>query len=270
IGKRIQAFWQAVIFWLGSYVILKYLIFPPIPGHLFLNYMGLITLVIFLYISSQDQLWEEFKDPIIATLSAKSPIYSKIRLGFFFTIPIITWIAVTDVMVPRFTAPIELRNPHPAPPHEFFIHGKKLAYGIKSPFRVDEKGKYDERVEDRYSMANPFDDKGIPYVRYLKEGGEIYFQECHYCHGANLDSKGIFAFAFNPLPANLSDPGSIAQVEESYVLWKVAKGGIGMPSELFPWSSAMPAYKDFISIDDMWKVTEFIYWESGYFPRTWE
>ena len=67
-GKSISAFWQAIYFWMTTVFILRYVIFPQIPEHLFLNYLAVITVAIFLYFSTSNQRWEEFKYPIISTL----------------------------------------------------------------------------------------------------------------------------------------------------------------------------------------------------------
>jgi mono/diheme cytochrome c family protein len=144
-----------------------------------------------------------------------------------------------------------------------------LLQKVKSPFRIDETGNSFEGIEEKYLNANLYEDTEIPYVKFMREGGEIYFQECHFCHGANLNGKGISKYALNPIAADFSDPGTIAQHQENYVFWKVAKGGIGMPRGAFPWAIAMPGYENHISTNDMWKVIEFIYWETGWYPGTW-
>ncbi len=46
----------------------------------------------------------------------------------------------------------------------------------------------------------------------------------------------------NPAPIDLSDPGTIAQLPENYLFWRIKEGGIGLPDESWPWSSAMPPW----------------------------
>jgi len=74
----------------------------------------------------------------------------------------------------------------------------------------------------------------------------------------------------NPLPANFQDNGTIAQLTESFVFWRVAKGGPGLPREGTPWNSAMPAWEDFLTEDEIWSVVLFLYEQTGWKPRTWE
>jgi hypothetical protein len=54
------------------------------------------------------------------------------------------------------------------------------------------------------------------------------------------------------------------------VFWRIAKGGPGLPREGAPWNSAMPAWEDFLSAEDIWAVTLFLYEQAGVTPRTWE
>ncbi len=51
------------------------------------------------------------------------------------------------------------------------------------------------------------------------------------CHGGNFDGKGPAARGFNPPPANFADPTTIAMLQESYLFWRIKKGGVGLPIE---------------------------------------
>ena len=44
-------------------------------------------------------------------------------------------------------------------------------------------------------------------------------------------AKGPAARGFNPPPANFSDPTTIAMLQESYLFWRIKKGGVGLPIE---------------------------------------
>ncbi len=72
------------------------------------------------------------------------------------------------------------------------------------------------------------------------------------------------------LPANFQDNGTIAQLTESFVFWRIAKGGPGLPREGTPWNSAMPAWEEFLTEDEIWSVVLFLYEQTGWKPRTWE
>jgi len=106
--------------------------------------------------------------------------------------------------------------------------------------------------------------------RYIEEGKKVYYQNCFYCHGDNLAGKGHFAQGFNPLPANFVDAGTIAQLQESFVFWRIAKGGPDLPANAQPWNSAMPVWENLLSEEEIWKAILWIYEGAGQHPRTWE
>ena len=125
--------------------------------------------------------------------------------------------------LPSFEEPIELRTVHPAPPATTKVHGKTFVLQVvKNPYRMNNEGKYDQAYTDarivEQSMGrlmkdvndpnyNPWDPNAEGYTKYVREGGEIFFQNCHFCHGDNLNGRGLWAYAFNPIPANFHGRG---------------------------------------------------------------
>ena len=103
-----------------------------------------------------------------------------------------------------------------------------------------------------------------------EEGKRVYYQNCLPCHGDGLDGNGHYAHGFTPRPLPFTGSGTIAQLTESFVFWRVAKGGPGLPREGAPWNSAMPAWEDILTADEIWAVIVFLYEQTGATPRTWE
>jgi len=54
------------------------------------------------------------------------------------------------------------------------------------------------------------------------------------------------------------------------VFWRFAKGEPVLPREATPWNSAMPAWEDFLSEEEIWSAILFLYDQTGWKPRTWE
>ncbi|MDL1891178.1 cytochrome c, partial [Nitrospirales bacterium NOB] len=131
--------------------------------------------------------------------------------------------------------PAENRTIHPAPPGEYT--------GLSNPV--------------------PKTPENIMY------GKGLYASRCAPCHG-NFDGKGFAAAAFTPPPANFKDPTTIAMLQESYLFWRIKKGGIGLPVEGMPWKSAMPRWELEMSDEDIWKVIMGEYDGAGQKPRTWD
>jgi hypothetical protein len=270
-GRGVPMFAQAILAWITSYIVLSVVLYPPIPVSLLYTYMGLITIVLFLLVSSDEDSWTDFKRPILKTLGGVTPVYRGVRTVTFVALPLLIGFGTYDNIRPKFEEPIELRTVHPAPPASVKVHGKSFTLQTaENPFRVDESGEYSQNVQEKHVNDNPFDPNASKYMQYVREGGAIFFQNCHFCHGDNLDGRGMFAFAFNPIPANFADPGTIAQLQETFVFWRVAKGGPGLPREGFPWASAMPPWEQHLTTDEMWKAILFEYWHTGFYPRTWD
>ncbi|HXI10170.1 MAG TPA: cytochrome c, partial [Thermodesulfobacteriota bacterium] len=154
---------------------------------------------------------------------------------------------------PSFEAPVELRATHPAPPSTMRAYGKTFNLAtLENPFR-------------KVAKENPEEFKSL-----VKAGGEVYFKNCFYCHGDKLDSHGHYAQGFNPLPLPFQGKDTIAQLQESFVFWRISTGGPGLPKESTPWISAMPIWKDLLTEEEIWKSILFIYDYSGNVPRSWE
>jgi hypothetical protein len=249
-------FWQAVLAFVLSYVLIKWGIpyipplfgvsSAPVPSSVILQYMLTILLGILLWVSDNERRWKEFKEPIRNLLVL--PERKLARRIMLVALPVLVAFATYDTVRPKVTAPAGLRSVHPANPTAINVHGESLVLeGLENPWR--EEGREDEAYE---------------------LGLEIYYQNCMPCHGDYLDGAGHYAHGYNPLPLPLRGGGTIAQLTESYVFWRIAKGGLGLPREGAPWNSAMPAWEDFLTIDEMWAVTLFLYRQTGISPRTWE
>lgn len=150
---------------------------------------------------------------------------------------------------PSFEAPVELRSVHPAPPSTVKMWNKTF---------------------NLLTLTNPLREDKANFAKNVEEGGVIFYKNCFYCHGDLLDGKGHFFHGFNPMPANFQDVGTIAQLTESFVFWRVGAGGPGLPSEGTPWVSAMPVWNQFLSEEEVWKVIMFLYDYTGRAPRVTE
>jgi len=244
---------------------------------------GTVSLIaVFMWMSSNEDDWRKFKQPIMNVMDGITPFHKILRVAYLVALPFVFWAFSYNSFLPNLDEPIELRTVHPAPPASTKVHGKTFVLQTsQNPYRINPEGKYDQEYSNARIVeqgmgrlmkpdANPWDQKAEGYLKYVREGGEIFFQNCHFCHGDNLNGRGLHAFAFNPIPANFTDPGTIAQLQETFIFWRVAKGGIGLPREGFPWASVMPPWEQHLTTDEIWKVILFEYWHTGYYPRTWD
>jgi mono/diheme cytochrome c family protein len=240
-------FFQSALVLIAAFCIFKFGIRPPAPWSVINLYMTVVVLAVLIYVSSDSDSWEEFLRPIRDTLM--KPERRVVRSGLMVVVPLLLGYYAYSQAAAKPQAPPELRAVHPAPPASVQFRGKEINIsGVDNPLRQD--------------AANT--------KKNLAAGGEIYIRNCMYCHGDNLDGHGRFAPALSPPPANFEDPGTIAMLQESYLFWRIAKGGPGLPKESTPWNSVMPAWEDRLTEEQIWQVILYLYDATGRQPRRWE
>ncbi len=244
--KISNPFFVSVLMALIFYVLLKFIIQPPLPSSIIWMYMVTLIFSIILYVSYSDKIFEEFLYPVKVFLKHDSLKIPRMSVGII--VPLFFgWMSYTMVS-PKYEPPAELRTVHPTPPAEIEFNNKKLKLA---------------------EIKNPFRKPGMMESARI-EGREIYYANCMPCHGANLNAKGHWTERLFPIPISFRDPGSISMMPESYIFWRVAKGGLGLPDEGTPWKSTMPPFEKDLSEDEIWKVILFIYEETGYVPKSFE
>lgn len=239
--------WVAA-WWLASFLFLNYGIDPPMPASIMGLFMGIITLALLAYLSASTAGLELSRQTIVRFLVDKK--FTLPLALIVMALPLLVAWKVYSSMTQQPEPPVSGRTIHPPPPSEIQFKGKKidLVAGV-NPFRELEKS-------DPQS-----------YRQHVETGRTIYFQNCVFCHGDDMKGRGLFAHGFNPIPANFADPTTIAMLQETYLFWRIARGAPGLPEEATPWSSAMPAWENFLTEDEIWDVILFLYDHTGQKPR---
>src|SRR3990170_3656042 len=80
---RITSFWQALFVWFTGYSILKFVVVPPLPSSLLYQYMGVITVATFLWVSVTEPSWNECKHTVSSFLAGRTPGWMVIRALVF-------------------------------------------------------------------------------------------------------------------------------------------------------------------------------------------
>lgn len=234
------------------YLLLKapgFFLGKPIPGSLVSMYMFFIVITVLLVMTITDDGAKRLFAPIRALV--EDPSKKLVRNVVFIILPIAAAFIAYDGGAGK-NPPSELRGTHPAPPALARAYGKIFDLGtLENPFRKIEK-------------QDPEAFKAL-----VKEGGEVYFRNCFFCHGDKLDGHGHYAHALEPKPLPFTGGDTIAQLQESYVFWRILKGGPGLPREGGPSISAMPAWENELTEEEVWKVILFLYDYTGNTPRSW-
>lgn len=84
----------------------------------------------------------------------------------------------------------------------------------------------------------------------IEAGKGIYNSNCASCHGEKGMGDGPAANSLNPKPLPLAMDGELS---DAYLYWRIADGG-GME----PFRSAMPAWKSFLTEEQIWQVTAYL------------
>ena len=217
----------------------------PVPAHLLWTiYMPIVTLVLLLFVSANEATWNEFKAPLYTLLTERKrrPVVI-LRAIILIALPVLAGLLVYSWVRQDVSPPAELRSIHPADPGTITVRGEQFVLqGLRNPLRAED---------------------GTVSAADLEAGREIYITHCVFCHGDALNGHGMFADSLHPRPADFTDTGTIAQLSESYVFWRVAKGGPGLPPEGTPWNSAMPAWEDELTAEEIWQVIAYLYEAAG-------
>lgn len=247
---KLSLFTKCIILFAAVWLFLEFFIggvwSVPLPASVISMYLGLILLAILVHVSVEDARFREFLRPIKETLADDN---KKTRCTVLFVLIPLTMLVFTFSKVStKAEAPASVRNAHPAPPDELTYRDKVI--DPTNPFRHLEK-----------------DDKDA-FRAHAENGRRVYYQNCFFCHGDDLDGEGHFAHGLNPVPANFQDPGVIPILQESFLFWRISKGGPGLPPRGTPWDSAMPVWEDYLTEEEIWDVIIFLSEYTGYKPRT--
>ena len=244
--SRANLMMWALAWWVGCYILFRFGFAAPIPSSVISIYMGIVSLAILAFVSSSQERRDEASGPLIRLMTEKR--HTPLLAATVIAIPALAAANVYVQMSAPIEAPFFARTVHPASPTEITLQEKKIDLDLgDNPFL-------------QLEQSNPEE-----YRRHVENGRRVYYENCHFCHGDNLAGTGMFAHGLNPVPTNL--PENIAQLRDTFLLWRVSKGGPGLPEEAAPWDTAMPAWEKFLKEEEMWDAILFLYDFTGLKPR---
>jgi hypothetical protein len=237
----------AIACWVGIYVVLRFGFTAPIPSSVVSLYMAIVSLATLAYMSSSQERRDEVSRPLVRLMTEKR--YTALLVATIIAIPALAAANVYVQMSVPLQPPLFSRTVHPASPSEITVHDKKIDLDGQNPFRHLETSSPEE------------------FRKHVEHGREVYYRNCVFCHGDNLSANGMFVHGLDPIPPNFNDAGSIAMLRETFLFWRISKGGPGLPEEGGPWDTAMPAWEKFLKEDDIWDAVLFLYDFTGRRPR---
>ena len=234
--------------WLEVFVLLRFGFTVPVPQSVIVIYMGIVTLATVAYVTSSRDRLQAFTAPLVRL--CVDPARRTALFAVAALVPLAVAFGVYRRVSVRLEAPSFGRTIHPAPPDSISVHGKPFdLVHLDSPFHA-------------LQSSDP-----EAFRQHIANGRRVYYQNCVFCHGDALRGDGMYVRGLNPIPTNFADGGAIALLQESFLFWRISKGGPGLPDEGGPWDTAMPVWESFLSEDEIWDVIHFLYDFTGQQPR---
>jgi Cytochrome C oxidase, cbb3-type, subunit III len=244
--RRANLLTWACAWWLGLYVLLRFGFAAPIPSSVISIYMGITSIAILAYMSSSQQRRDEISGPLVRFMTEKR--YTALLGATVVAIPALAAANVYVQMNVPIQPPLFSRTVHPASPTQITVHDKRIDLDAgENPFWELEK-------------SNPEE-----FRKHVESGRQVYYRNCVFCHGDNLAGTGMFVHGLDPIPTNL--PETIPLLRDTYLFWRISKGGPGLPEEGGPWDTAMPAWEKILKEEEIWDAILFLYDFNGQRPR---
>ncbi len=113
----------------------------------------------------------------------------------------------------------------------------------------------------------PYADAHVPIsvwtdAKMIARGKEIYTTTCAVCHGDTGDGRGPAGAALPLKPSDFRDKAGVAEMRDNYWFWRVSEGGQVEPFKSK--GSAMPPWKNALSVEDRWAVMAYQHTFSGH------
>jgi mono/diheme cytochrome c family protein len=246
--RRTGTFVWTLATWVSIWIFVRFGFTVPVPQSVVMLYMAIATGATAAYVTSSRDRLREFTAPLVRL--AVEPRLKPLLYAVVLALPALVAFAVYQQMTVELTAPAFGRTIHPAPPDKITVHSTTLdLVTLDNPYRA-------------LQASDP-----VAFRQHLENGRRVYFQNCFYCHGDAMRGDGMYARGLNPIPTNFADAGAIALFQESFLFWRISKGGPGLPEESGPWDTAMPAWEKFLAEEEMWDVVLFLYDFSNQRPR---
>src|SRR5215510_9042242 len=246
--RRVNLLVWAIAWWAGIYILVRFGFTAPIPSSVVSIYMGIVSLAILAYMSSSQERRQEISGPLVRFMTEKK--YTALLAAAVVAIPALAAANVYVQMNVPLQPPLFSRTVHPASPSEITVHNKTINLDAgENPFR-------------HLETSNPQE-----YRTHVENGRQVYYKNCVFCHGDNLTGNGMFVHGLDPIPTNFADKGTIPMLRETFLFWRISKGGPGLPEEGGPWDTAMPQWEKFLKEEEVWDAILFLYDFTGSRPR---
>ena len=247
--RRANLLMWAVAWWVGIYVLLRFGFTAPIPASVVSLYMGIVSIAILAYVSSSEERREEVSGPLVRFMTEK-----------------------------RYTrAPRRHGRRHPGARGRERLRpderpARASALPANGPSCVADRD-HGSRQEDR-SRRRREPLPGSSRRRIRKSSASMSRTGAGSTTGTASSATATTwpATACSCTGWTRSRPTSPTRarsrcLRDTFLFWRISKGGPGLPEEGGPWDTAMPAWEKFLKEDEIWEAILFLYDFTGQKPR---
>ena len=246
--RRANLLVWAVAWWVGIYVLLRFGFTAPIPASVVSLYMGIVSIAILAYVSSSQERRDEVSGPLVRFMTEKRYTAAPRRDGR---------------RDPGARGRERLR------PDERAARSRRSSRGRFIPHRRP-RSRFTTRRSTSTLATTP---SGSSRNRIRKSSANMSRTGARSTIGTASSATATTWLAtacsctgwIRSRPT--SPTGPIAQLRETFLFWRIAKGGPGLPEEGGPWDTAMPAWEKILKEEEMWEAILFLYDFTGQKPR---
>src|SRR5437870_9447908 len=112
MGIKVNKLVQASSLFIYSILYFRYRIYPPLPFSVIAIYETNVLIGIFMWVSSTETSWQDFRKPLIDVADGKTPTTRIIRAVSVVLLPFVVGFMGWNNMKPSIDEPIELRTVH--------------------------------------------------------------------------------------------------------------------------------------------------------------
>src|SRR5437879_7762494 len=106
MGIKVNKLAQATSLFIYSFLYFRYRIYPPLPFSVIAIYETNVLIGLFMWVSSTETSWQDFRTPLIEVADGKTPTTSIIRAVSVVLLPFIVGLLVCSTMNPSYLVPI--------------------------------------------------------------------------------------------------------------------------------------------------------------------
>ncbi|NNF03768.1 MAG: hypothetical protein HKN17_04815, partial [Rhodothermales bacterium] len=163
-----------IALWIGVWAALKFGVDPPMPASILSMFMAIVTLALVTYLTITEERMRQVGGAIVTFFTDRR--YTIALIAALILLPSLVAFQVYRSRTQAPQPPVSGRTIHPVPPTSINFKGKTIDISsVDNPYRALEESDPDA------------------FARHGENGRRVYYENCVFCHGDDMEGDGIFA-----------------------------------------------------------------------------